>query len=153
MQTEYKKEHSVYRCMILLLLWFFNQFNVHGACWKFSIDFEIPDRDSYFSNLGIGMPPQTAKFMGPTWGPPGSCRPQVGPVLVPWTLLSGIVLEAALGDPCPDPQHPTSLHKRQDSTWWSHACSWLGCVYMILLHQRWILLRNNILRYANGMPS
>ena len=27
--------------------------------------------------------------MGPTWGPPGSCRPQMGPVLAPWTLLSG----------------------------------------------------------------
>ena len=27
-----------------------------------------------------------AKFMGPTWGPPGSCRPQVDPMLVPWTL-------------------------------------------------------------------
>ena len=28
--------------------------------------------------------------MGPTWGPPGSCRPHLGPMLVPWTLLSGI---------------------------------------------------------------
>ena len=32
---------------------------------------------------------QIAKFMGPTWGPPGSCRPQMGPVLAPWTLLWG----------------------------------------------------------------
>ena len=31
-----------------------------------------------------------AKFMGPTWGPPGSCRPQMGPILAPWTLLSGV---------------------------------------------------------------
>ena len=31
---------------------------------------------------------QIAKFMGPTWGPPGSCRPQMGPMLAPWTLLS-----------------------------------------------------------------
>ena len=30
------------------------------------------------------------RFMGPTWGPPGSCRPQVGPMLAPWTLLSGL---------------------------------------------------------------
>ena len=22
--------------------------------------------------------------MGPTWGPPGSCRPQMGPMLAPW---------------------------------------------------------------------
>ena len=29
------------------------------------------------------------RFMGPTWGPPGSCRPQVGRMLAPWTLLSG----------------------------------------------------------------
>ena len=27
--------------------------------------------------------------MGPTWGPPGPCRPQMGLILVPWTLLSG----------------------------------------------------------------
>ena len=25
--------------------------------------------------------------MGPTWGPPGSCRPQMGPMLGQWTLL------------------------------------------------------------------
>ena len=34
---------------------------------------------------------QIAKFMGPTWGPPGFCRPQVGPILDPWTLLSWIL--------------------------------------------------------------
>ena len=33
----------------------------------------------------------TPTFMGPTWGPPGSCRPQMGPTLAPWTLLSGCV--------------------------------------------------------------
>ena len=27
--------------------------------------------------------------MRPTWGPPGTCRPQMGIVLAPWTLLSG----------------------------------------------------------------
>ena len=31
-----------------------------------------------------------ARFMGPTWGPPGDDRTQVGPMLVTWTLLSGI---------------------------------------------------------------
>ena len=29
--------------------------------------------------------------MGPTWGPPGSCRPQMGPMLAPRTLLWGKV--------------------------------------------------------------
>ena len=30
--------------------------------------------------------------MGPTWGPPGSSRPQMGPMLAPWTLLSGYII-------------------------------------------------------------
>ena len=32
-----------------------------------------------------------ARFMGPTLDPPGSCRPQVGPMQAPWTLLYGTV--------------------------------------------------------------
>ena len=40
--------------------------------------------------LIIDRPSQIARFMGPTWDPPGSCRPQVGHMLIPWTLLSGI---------------------------------------------------------------
>ena len=31
---------------------------------------------------------QIARFTWPIWGLPGSCRPQVGPMLAPWTLLS-----------------------------------------------------------------
>ena len=38
------------------------------------------------------------QFMWPTWGPPGSYRPQMGPMLVPGTLLSGTVPYM-----CPDP--------------------------------------------------
>ena len=30
--------------------------------------------------------------MGSTWGPSGSCWPQMVPMLVPWTLLSGLFL-------------------------------------------------------------
>ena len=33
--------------------------------------------------------PQIARFMGPKWGPHGSYRPQMGPMLAPQTLLSG----------------------------------------------------------------
>ena len=32
---------------------------------------------------------QIARFMGPTWDPPGSCRPQVGSMLASWISLSG----------------------------------------------------------------
>ena len=42
------------------------------------------------------MQSQIAGFMGPTWGPPGSCRPQMGPILAPWTLLLGMGYKAAL---------------------------------------------------------
>ena len=41
-----------------------------------------------FSNAFSWIITQIARFMGPTWGQPGSCRPQMGPMLAPWTLLS-----------------------------------------------------------------
>ena len=31
-----------------------------------------------------------SKIHGATWGPSGSCRPQMGPILAPRTLLSGV---------------------------------------------------------------
>ena len=31
----------------------------------------------------------TARFMGPIWGPFGADRTELGPMLAPWTLLSG----------------------------------------------------------------
>ena len=37
-----------------------------------------------------GLFSQIAKFMGPTWGLPGSCRSQMGSLLAPRTLLSGL---------------------------------------------------------------
>ena len=42
----------------------------------------------YFSFRYIALTP-IARFMGPTWGPSGADRTQVGPMLAPWTLLSG----------------------------------------------------------------
>ena len=45
--------------------------------------------DAFPGNCGIIEQTQITKFMGPTWGPPGSCRPQMGPMLAPGTLLSG----------------------------------------------------------------
>ena len=42
-----------------------------------------------YLSIALNHPYQIAEFMGTTWSPPGSCRPQVGPMLTPWTLLSG----------------------------------------------------------------
>ena len=36
-----------------------------------------------------------SKVMGPTWGPYGSCRHQMGPMLAPWTFLSGSCMRFA----------------------------------------------------------
>ena len=33
--------------------------------------------------------PLISRYMGPSWGPSGADRTQVGPMLTPWTLLSG----------------------------------------------------------------
>ena len=33
---------------------------------------------------------QIARFIGPTWGPSGSCWPSVGRMLAPWTTLEDI---------------------------------------------------------------
>ena len=41
-----------------------------------------------------------SKVRGPTWSPPGSCRPQMGPKLAPWTLLSGILRYNTLEETC-----------------------------------------------------
>ena len=62
--------------------WLFVLFG-HATCtsWK-----------GHYSTVHKMYISQIAKFMGPTWSQPGSCRPQMGPMLAPWTLLSGMVL-------------------------------------------------------------
>ena len=48
------------------------------------------DTDKFFTSYHSHYKTaQIAKLMGPTWGPPVSCRPQMGPMLAPRTLLSG----------------------------------------------------------------
>ena len=41
------------------------------------------------TNTDFQKPTLTARFKGPTWSPSGADRTQVGPMLAPWTLLSG----------------------------------------------------------------
>ena len=54
-----------------------------------------------------------AMFMGPTWGPSGADRTQVGLMLAPWTLLSGNVTSSLIG----------SAHAQNDSCM---LCKFLG---------------------------
>ena len=57
--------------------------------------------------------PLIARFMGPTWGPSGADRTQVGPILAPWTLLSGV--------PFHYPFELNSIQTLASSQWWHWA--------------------------------
>ena len=48
----------------------------------------------------------TVPLMGPTWGPSGADRTQVGPILAPWTLRYGVVYIP----PPPPPPPPPPIH-------------------------------------------
>ena len=69
------------------------KFCCHGFLWHSLENVEIMLTTTSFNKGSWSiyqiMTPQIASFMGPTWGLLGSCRPQVGPMLAPWILLSG----------------------------------------------------------------
>ena len=64
---------------------------------------------------------QIARFMGPIWCTPGSCRPQVGHMLAPGTLLLGL--------------------RPQYISWFHHAAGWFAVIfwlrYICLVRSRW----------------
>ena len=69
-----------------------------GHCWNYCPD-TLSSWSSHFKSfedrvIVNEIYTQIAKFMGPTWDPPGSCRPQMGPILATWTLLSGQILNS-----------------------------------------------------------
>ena len=66
-----------------------------------------------------------ASFMGPTWGPSGADRTQLGPMLAPWTLLSGMTNNSNL--------HNVGLFRLNNwmlslKSFTSHNCSWMICI-------------------------
>ena len=61
-----------------------------------------------------------SKFVGPTWGPPGSCRPQMGTMLAPRTLLSSGLSVSERDIWLPHPP-PTSTTPRMPTTPALHA--------------------------------
>ena len=54
-----------------------------------------------------------ARFLGPIWGPSGADRTQVGPMLTPWTLLSG----SFPINQCPDGEVTTSVRYELLTIW------------------------------------
>ena len=69
--------------------------NISLCYWAYVTVFWLPDDNvgSFvrFRRRLISELPLIARFMGPTWGPSGADRTQVGPMLAPWTLLSGTI--------------------------------------------------------------
>ena len=69
----------------------------HNRIYKSADFYPIPNAPSlaiispHHRNKWLnGRTSQIARFMGPTWGPPGSCRPQMGHMLAPGILLLGM---------------------------------------------------------------
>ena len=56
---------------------------------------------------------QIAILMWPTWGPPRFCWPQVGPMLAPWTLLSGMC--TIYPGSCSNTWYPSDTHLQPES--------------------------------------
>ena len=69
--------------------------NLKQPCLRYMLGLGISSC-RFVSHDDVNEHTQIAKFMGPTWGPPGSCRPQMGPMLAPWTLPSGYIYQAPL---------------------------------------------------------
>ena len=79
---------------------------------------------------------QIARFMGPTWGPPGSCRPQVGPMLAPWTLLSGIILMTSMLFSGVIGASPVEVPPTDDHLCWEHGHRLIPAAVCSRLHHR-----------------
>ena len=71
-----------------------------------------------------------ARFLGPTWGPPGAERTQVGP-LSPWTLLSGILLCPAPSIHLSVPQSVCPSRPCYQST--THNIQRILCIYIVFV--------------------
>ena len=62
---------------------------IYGSLSSMNRDINCQHHVFVAQRLRMQICTQIARFIGPTWGPPGSCQPQVGPMLAPSTLQSG----------------------------------------------------------------
>ena len=100
---------------------------------------------------------RSSKFMGPTWGPPGSCRPQLGPVLAPWTLLSGntsyvdVILPYLFFKKSEEPQHLTTPSAMMAIRSPKRSASSMKCVERRTVRpSRWDCRMSQAFRLASG---
>ena len=81
------------------------------------------------TGMGIAL---IARFMGPTWGPSGDARTQVGPILAPRTFLSGVIWPALFVTGCTESCH-------FENSWCNH---WRKC-HEILFPFQWLSKKSN----------
>ena len=90
---------------------------------------------------------QVARFMGPTWGPPGADTTQVGPMWATWTLLSGFLVNepVTVGFLFYRQEHglliyfavePNKLVNKHSSNRWRET-TWRSCD-ISLMYTRWL---------------
>ena len=94
---------------------------------------------------------QIARFMGPSWGPPGSCRSQMSPMLAPWTLLSGFFVFAIQQWPLVSP-HNGSLRLKTSQchdALMLHCDIFVRCLYCAIL--RFCNLCRSIYPHSSGL--
>ena len=58
---------------------------------RYAWELRLPDLQMSYGDFK-GMTSLIARFIGPTWGPSGADRTQMGPMLAPWALLSRMSL-------------------------------------------------------------
>ena len=122
---------------------------------------------------GWDMRSQIANFMEPTWGPPGSCRPQMGPMLVPWTLLSGASLVSFKYDLCQNcncipkthskPTVPDKWHKKllihhgiiiyTGPKLGHHSADYKITCFLLWLWRHLIMASNSIPKLGQSLPN
>ena len=67
-------------------------------CCRYKLFASVCDVDVYTIVVKVARVNQSliAMLMGPTWSPSGADRTQMGPMLAPWTLLSGMIYTAIM---------------------------------------------------------
>ena len=98
--------HNILTCIVLVKDYNVHVFSDHNVNWydHFTCDSIrsqwVDNHDVWCNMESLGhndwtlcgiVTPLIAKFMGPTWDPSGADMTQVGPMLAPWTLLSGSI--------------------------------------------------------------
>ena len=78
-----------------------------------------------------------SKVHGANYGPPGSCWSQIGPMLVPWTLLSGLF-------------HPTSAKQIRRKVEWYPPTHQMKMMLPIKINLPWQCVERSLLHTWNN---